>query len=116
MPEMAVRAAHALSVGEVASEKAATSTNGQIGCSGRLCLPVILQLHPYLLPSHLSPPTGESLLTLLHHLQTVIAMRKRETIMGLASQLILFAFQADRAFALVLGLSGSTLSLFSLAL
>lgn len=52
----------------------------------------------------------------LHHLQTVIAMRERETITGLASQLILFAFQADREFALVLGLSESVVSLFSLAI
>lgn len=36
--------------------------------------------------------------------------------MGLASQITLFAFQADREFALVLGLSGSVVSLFSLAI
>lgn len=28
------------------------------GCSGRLCLPMLLQLHLYLLPSHPSPPIG----------------------------------------------------------
>lgn len=41
-------------------------------------------------------------------------MRERETIF--ASQLILFAFQEDRDFVLVLGLSGSVVSLLSLAI
>lgn len=103
---MAVRSAHALLMGDVASERADTLTRGQRGCSGRLCLPVILQLHLCLLHQQ----------GILHHPQTVIAMRERETIMCLASQMILFAFQADRELAPVLGLSGSVVSLFSLAI
>lgn len=70
--------------------------------------------------SALSPSSASSPFStnraFLHHLQTVIAMRERKIIMGLASQLILFAFQANRKFALVLGLSGSVVSSFSLAI
>lgn len=52
VPEVAVCAARALAIGDVANKRAETSTNGQIGCSGRLCLFFILKLHLYFLPPH----------------------------------------------------------------
>lgn len=45
VPEMAVCAAHALPIGDMASERADTLISGQIGYTGRLCLAGTLQVH-----------------------------------------------------------------------